>query len=290
MTRPNFLFIGPSKTASSWLQAVLTAHDRVYIPPAKDIYFFDRYFDRGLDWYLGFFKEAPDSAIAVGEISHDYIHDPAAAARIHDALPDCRIIATLRHPLDRAVSEYRYMYQAGWVGRDFDAALAAQPSILGNSRYARDLPVWLETFPRDRLLIQNYDALRADPHAFADEILDFLGLPRQQGLPVDDRVRAAGTARNRLVARLVKAGAMAARELGLATLVGRIKTDPRVRRLLYRDFKDGEKPGPTRAQAAALVADFEPDIAYAEEVFGTLLPGWREVKETVLAQGEGIGS
>jgi len=284
MTHPNFLFVGPSKTASSWVFSVLSAHDRVYIPPAKDIYFFDRYYDKGLDWYLAFFADAPPSATAVGEISHDYIHHPEAPDRILEHLPECRIIMTLRHPLDRAVSEYRYMFQAGWVDRDFDRAVADHPSILRNSRYHLDLPRWRRKVAADRLLIQNFDDLRADPHGFADQMLRFLDLPPRPDLPVEDRVRKAGTARNRLVSRVVKAGAMAARDMGLATLVGRVKSNPRVRRLLYREFKTGEKPGPSPETAARLIADFEPDIRLAEEVFDTALPEWRIATPAMLAQ------
>ena len=53
--RPNFLFIGPDKAGSSWLFRVLGSHPEVYLSPAKDIYYFDRYYDRGIDWYLSRF-------------------------------------------------------------------------------------------------------------------------------------------------------------------------------------------------------------------------------------------
>ena len=48
MTRlPNFIYIGPDKAGSSWLHEMLIGHPEVYLTPAKDLYFFDRYYDRG---------------------------------------------------------------------------------------------------------------------------------------------------------------------------------------------------------------------------------------------------
>ena len=48
MVKPNFIYIGPDKAGSSWLHEVLISHDGIFMPPAKDLYFFDRYYDRGL--------------------------------------------------------------------------------------------------------------------------------------------------------------------------------------------------------------------------------------------------
>lgn len=282
MPKPNFLFIGPSKTASTWLFTVLDAHARVHVPSAKDIYFFDRHYDRGLEWYLKFFDKAPSEALAVGEICHDYLHFPETIDRIEHDLPGARLMTTLRHPLDRAVSEYRELFQAALVDRDFEKALAKDSGILGHSRYAHDLTPWLEKIPRERLLVQNFDDLQEDADAFAKAILDFLDVEWQADLPTNERVRAAGTSRNRYLSKLIKLGAVTARQAGFATLVGRIKSSALVRRALYRGFNTGEAPGPSRAMAETLIKDFEPDIQFAEHVLNRALPHWRQVNPRML--------
>ncbi len=58
---PNFMYIGPDKAGSSWLHEVLLIHPQVYMPVAKDLYFFDRYYDRGMSWYLSQFEGAGHS-------------------------------------------------------------------------------------------------------------------------------------------------------------------------------------------------------------------------------------
>ena len=74
MTRlPNFLHIGPGKSGSSWLHETLTLHPEVYLSEAKDLYFFSRYYDRGLDWYRKQFRPARPSHRVVGEVCPDYL-------------------------------------------------------------------------------------------------------------------------------------------------------------------------------------------------------------------------
>lgn len=53
---PNFLYIGGYKSGSSWIYEALREHPQVFVPPAKDIQFFDVYYDKGIKWYLSFLR------------------------------------------------------------------------------------------------------------------------------------------------------------------------------------------------------------------------------------------
>ncbi len=94
---PNFLYVGPDKAGSSWLHEVLLKHPDVYLTPAKDLYFFDRYYDRGTDWYAAQFRDAGDQRI-VGEVCQDYLFHPDAAARIDETLGPVKVMVSLRDP------------------------------------------------------------------------------------------------------------------------------------------------------------------------------------------------
>ena len=48
---PNLVYIGPDKAGSTWLFGLLNRHPDVFMTPAKDLYFFDRYYDKGIEWY-----------------------------------------------------------------------------------------------------------------------------------------------------------------------------------------------------------------------------------------------
>ena len=109
---PNFLYVGPDKAGSSWLHEVLLKHPDAYLTPAKDLYFFDRYYDRGLAWYSSQFRDARDEKV-VGEVCQDYLFHPEAAARIHECLGPVRVMVSLRDPVERAWSSYLYMRKHG---------------------------------------------------------------------------------------------------------------------------------------------------------------------------------
>ena len=75
MPDPTFLYIGAARAGSSWMYEILREHPDVFVPLAKDIYFFDKHYDRGLQWYRSFFASAGGRR-AIGELSHDYYLRP----------------------------------------------------------------------------------------------------------------------------------------------------------------------------------------------------------------------
>ena len=135
---PNFLYVGPDKAGSSWLHETLIKHPDVYLTPAKDLYYFDRYYDRGPEWYAAQFRDARGEEV-VGEVCQDYLFHPEAAARIRETLGPVRVMVSLRDPVERAWSSYLYMRKHG-IGPDtFAEALRTRPELLEHGRYATGL-------------------------------------------------------------------------------------------------------------------------------------------------------
>ena len=114
MTLPNFLVIGAQRGGTTLLHRVLDRHPEVYVPQRrKEVHFFDWYYDRGADWYAGFFPcEQADEYRAVGEVTPDYLFDPHAPGRIRAVLPHCRFVASLRDPIQRAFSWYSFQLRS----------------------------------------------------------------------------------------------------------------------------------------------------------------------------------
>ena len=90
---PNFMHIGPDKAGSSWLHEVLIRHQQIFMPEAKDLYFFDRYYDRGLSWYLGQFSGARPRTSWSARYVRNLFH-PEAPRRIAESLDDVRFMVT----------------------------------------------------------------------------------------------------------------------------------------------------------------------------------------------------
>ncbi|GAB6985672.1 sulfotransferase family protein [Nocardioides pyridinolyticus] len=273
---PNFLYVGPDKAGSSWLHETLMRHPDVYLTPAKDLYFYDRYFDRGMGWYAEQFRDARDEKV-VGEICQDYLFHPAAAERIRSTLDDVRVMVCLRDPVERAWSSYLYMRKHG-IGPDtFAEALRSRPELLDHGRYATGLGRFLERFPRESVLVALFDDLVADPQLFLDNVTDFLGVARMPLSPEDLAARLpAARARSVRVAWLARRAADWVREHDGARLVGAVKRSSTVHRVLYQPIdRDAVRPG--HEDVMRVRAALDPEVRELERTFGLRLReswGW----------------
>lgn len=274
MTRPNFLFIGPDKTGSSWLYELLRAHPQCFVPQCKDIYFFDRYYGRGMDWYGSFFDDAPAGAKAVGELSHDYLFSGKAAERIARELPQARLISSLRNPAERTFSHYLYMMRSGRTRLPFDQALREFPELVENSLYYKHLSRYFEHFDSAQVKVLWFDDLKDNPRRFGEECLDFLGLDRHHGFDYRTRVREASSPRSYWLAKVLKAGANVARAMRMERLVGAVKHSSLVQGL-YRPYRKDEKPVLDPAARARLDEIFADDIARLERMLKVDLGHWK---------------
>jgi Sulfotransferase domain len=217
---PDFLVIGAQKAGTTALYAYLRWHPAITGPSWKEVSFFDRHYARGEAWYRGNFPARPRQWVAgkrsgarprVGEASPSYLFHPLAPERVAGLLPDVRLIALLRDPVDRALSHYHHEVALGREPLTFEDALdrederlagevdrmKREPSYfseawwnytyLARGRYAEQLERWLTVLPRDRLLVVFAEELLADPAAEYKRVLDFLGVPRHE-LPAYPRI------------------------------------------------------------------------------------------------------
>jgi hypothetical protein len=233
---PNFLHIGPSKSGSTWLHEVLIGHPEVFLSQAKDLYFFNRYYDRGPGWYRAQFRGAQPEHKIIGEVCPDYLASAAAPERIHDCLGgDIRLMVTLRDPISRAFSAYLYLAKHGQAAATFRDTTKTAPELVEEGRYATHLRSYLRYFGPESLYIAVFDDLEAGPQAFLDGVTDWLGISR---LPLSqDRLVAqlpASRARWLPLAMVAKHGANWVRRHDGAALVGSLKRSGLVQRVLYR--------------------------------------------------------
>lgn len=280
MTLPNFLYIGPDKAGSSWLHEALIVHPQVYLSPAKDLYFFDRYHDRGIEWYESQFAGAADDHAVVGEVCQDYLADPRCPSRIAAVIPDAKLMVTVRDPVDRAFSSYLYMRKHGLGPPTFAKALRSEPELIEHGRYGVQLRRFREFFPSDRLHVAVFDDLGADPQRYLDDVTDFLGLARMELTPELAGVRlAAGAARVVPLARAVRMGADLVRRLDGADLVAKIKRSAAVQHALYRPLGD-DRPTVEPQDAAHIRKTLAADLDLLETDLGLNLRerwGWADV-------------
>jgi len=194
---PNFLVIGAAKAGTTSLHWYLAEHPEVFMTPVKDPSFFAYGVDergrllwgdpqrhvfpiRSLSEYEGLFGDTRN-ARAVGEASTMYLECPQAAGRIQTLLPTVRILCSLRHPVDRAYSDY--LMHLRRRGLRFDPAREltataewAQPESrwMQIGMYYQQLKRYYEAFPRDRIQVVLFEDLRQNPREFVTQVYRFL--------------------------------------------------------------------------------------------------------------------
>ena len=254
----------------------------MFLTPAKDLYFFDRFHDRGADWYAGQFRGSEARHLLVGEVCPDYLASPEAPSRMRDLIPDARLVTTLRDPATRAFSSWLYMRKHGEGPDTFSAALDTVPDLLEHGRYGAQLERFTDAFQRDQLFIGLFDDLRQDPQAFMDSLTDWSGVERLP-LPTDDLEAKlpASKARVPVLAWSVRRAAEFTRSHDGARIVGAIKQNPLVHKLLYTPLGD-QAPTMSHTDRDRVREVLNDDVVRAEEISGTALRqrwGWLEHPE-----------
>ncbi len=271
---PFFLFIGPDKVGSTWLSDTLARHPELHVSAAKDVYYFDRNYDRGWGWYERQFNPTAGQRVMC-DVSHDYLFDREVPLRIRSDLQRFTLLSVVRSPLERSFSQFLYMARAGQVPLSFDDAVRRYPKILDNSRYSRHLPHFVEQFADSELRVTTYDRMTTDPEQFLRDLFAFIGVDPDRFAyeRSRDRVNEAGSARNRWLAAAAKHGANGVRALGLPRVVGGVKSSKMVQAMLYKDFE--EKPELTQEHIDRYGRQFAVDVDYLESTFQFDLARWR---------------
>lgn len=204
---PEFLIIGAQKSGTSSLFRYIGQSPHVELPAEKEVHFFDMNFREGVDWYASRFPPARSRGALrrrgriTGESSPYYLFHPLAPQRAKEVLPDVRLLALLRNPVERAVSHYYHEVGIGFEDLPLPVALdreqdrlageaerlAADPtyesfahrhfSYQARGVYVDQLSAWRSLFGDDQLLVISSDRLFADTHAQMSEVYEFLGLP-----------------------------------------------------------------------------------------------------------------
>lgn len=268
--KPGFLFVGPTKSGTTWIDAYLRERGDVSLPvQTKETFFFDKVFDKGADWYFSLFDRGPDKKICV-EVAPSLFHKPEAARRAAEVLGDALIICTVRNPIDRAVSHYFHYRKEGEPRRKLADMVRHKPDIISPGLYSRNLQYWQDAFGADRVVCLFYDDLRLEPLKFCAELCRVLGLPY---IPPSEAIlhtaiNEAGVPRNRVVARLVRRATEAVRFAGGHAIVNALKGD-RLKSLVFGgggQFEEERKA--IRQEAETLLPYFEADASRFETQVG----------------------
>ncbi|MBA2458071.1 MAG: sulfotransferase, partial [Gemmatimonadales bacterium] len=275
-------------TALYWY---LAEHPAVFMSPVKETNYFaygldsagrllygdpdvHRFPIKSLSEYEGLFVEAGHAG-AVGEASPIYLECPQAAGRIRALLPGARIVCSLRHPVDRAYSDYlMYLRRRGRrfdPARELDAgALWARPDSrwMQVSRYHGQLARYFEAFPREQIHVLLIDDFRPGPLGAVQDVYRFVQVDPAFAPNFDTPHAPGGMPASTLVEGLLTSGAL----MSVVKPLMPLRAANWLRRLRTRNMrKPPSLPGPLRKE---LTAHFRDDITKTSKLIGRSLDHW----------------
>jgi hypothetical protein len=192
---PSFVIIGAMKSGTTSLRWYLDEHPQSGC--IRETHFFDQHFHEGRGWYEDHFADQ-NPALTIGEKTPSYLSGELIAARMKALLPDAKLIAVLRDPVDRAYSHYWHMRRKGLESLPFEDALDAEEArIVGGvpnlgyaseGRYIDQLERFAQFYRREQLHVLLFEDLKSDPQSTFESTCRFLGLDPTARVEVVGRV------------------------------------------------------------------------------------------------------
>jgi hypothetical protein len=186
---PDFVIIGAQKSGTTWWQGLIEGHLQVVRPGGqrRELHYFDHFWDRWpsdelLARYERYFPR-PEGSL-VGEKTPGYLYQPWVAPMLAHVAPQAKLIVLMRDPVERYLSGLGLLQRSGALkGKVGAGELGSREhrivEAMDRGRYAAQLEWWLRHYPREQLLLLQYERCVADPQGQLARTFELLGLPDQ---------------------------------------------------------------------------------------------------------------
>ena len=299
MTLPNFLLIGAQKAGTTALSHYLTQHPQIYMSSIKEPGFFD--FENEppsfkgpgdlalytsvvttLDDYSKLFDQVSNE-IAIGEATTWYLYSKKAPERIKHYLPDAKLIAILRNPIDRAYSGFMHAIRDERETLEFAEALAIEDQRIADNWeylwryrkmgfYSEQLERYFANFSRDQIRVYLHEDLCENPQGLLQDIFDFLGVDQDHLPEVFTRLNISGRKKSKLVDELLK-------DTNLIKQIAKPLLPSKLRQQLanrVRTLNSVKNECPIKIRLE-LLETYKEDIIKVQELIGRDLSRWLEI-------------
>lgn len=173
---PDWVGVGVQKGGTSWWHRMIATHPEMSQADglSKELHFFDRYFDTEFSdadaaAYTSFFPRPPGGMS--GEWTPRYLFDFWVPPLLARAAPQAKVLVLLRDPVER--------YRSG-LSHEVDTGSTSSPVLaqetMQRGLYAAQLTRLLSCFPREQVLVLQYERCRAEPQTQLARTFSFLGL------------------------------------------------------------------------------------------------------------------
>lgn len=228
---PNFLIIGAAKAGTTALHTYLNQHPQIYMTPEKETNFFAfegeilnfngpgdeaivQFSITDLATYQAEFQKV-EREKAIGEACPLYLYSPKAPERIYSHLPQVRLIAILRNPVDRAYANFLHLIRDDREPQsDFALALQSEDDRIQQNwewfwhyrqlgYYATQLQRYYTLFKSDQIRVYLYDDLRDNALGLVQDLFQFLEVDANFVPDMQIRPNKSGMPKNSLLHQLL---------------------------------------------------------------------------------------
>jgi sulfotransferase family protein len=284
---PTFIGIGGMKCGTTWLSECLRYHPEVFMSIPKELHFFglESNWNKGIDWYLGHFKESQGYK-AIGEFSTSYLQDPLCADRIQSIIGQVKIMVLLRNPIGRFISHYKHLIRGGKLRKreyhvlDIDAlhkATSLYPQLISKGQYCDSLKIYIEKFGFKNICIVIKDDMDKNHEHEIRKVYEFLGVNSEFVPPILNKEVSSG-----IIPRVQILEAIRIRLFYILTekTPGLVKWIQRLRLAeIYRKLNSDKRPNGFKIDEKVikeLTLYYHEDITNIEQLLGRKLNAWRQ--------------
>ena len=294
MVMPNFLVIGAMKSGTTALYYYLEQHPQIYMSPIKEPNFFcyegqvvaDRNSITQIGDYQDLFKGVSDEK-AIGEASHCYLYEPRAVERIEHYVPEAKLIAILRNPVDRAHSHFLHLVRNGTEPlTDFAQAIREETGArqkemfqdyVGVGLYHDQLKRYFDAFGRDRIRVYLYEDLSNAPIDTLQDAFRFLEVEDSFVPDVSVKRNVSGYPKYKILDKFLRKPKVAKQAIKLYLPTGlRWRLSEAFDNLKTRNLIE---PPPVQPEVRRqLIEVYREDILKLQELICRDLSGWHETR------------
>jgi Sulfotransferase domain len=176
---PNVVVIGSQKCGTSTLHYYLRFHPDVSASVPKELDFFisERNWPLGVDWYRTHFDPEAKARVESSPNYTTYPHFQGVPERMHELVPEARLIYLVRDPIARIEAHWVHNYaKRRERGTPLETILHPSTTYIERSRYAMQLEQFLRFYDRSRILVLEQDDLRRRRRDTLSEVFEFIGI------------------------------------------------------------------------------------------------------------------
>lgn len=131
----HFFILGAAKCGTTSLYFYLNQHPQILMSSPKETVFFEKEYEKGLEYYLKTYFPHRTNELLLGDARHRNLYLPYVPRRIANFLPDAKLIVILRNPVDRAYSHYIHRKVRGVEPLSFKEAIKRDMEHIEKGEY-----------------------------------------------------------------------------------------------------------------------------------------------------------